>query len=210
MEKNNNYQICTRCIVDSSVPGHNFDNNGICSYCHLHDKLEKEHPLNDNGKKIFKRYIAKIRKQGQGKKFNCVLGISGGRDSTYSLFLAKKVWGLNPIAVHFNDGFGNPTAGENMRKACKKLDVELRTITSDWRESKDLRIAYLKASTPDMGTPTDIGIANALYGVAVKENVKNIIIGQSFRTEGIAPLEWNYLDGLYLKTIHDQFASSLL
>jgi hypothetical protein len=83
----------------------------------------------------------------------------------------------------------------------------VRTITSDWRESKDLRIAYLKASTPDLGTPTDIGIATALYGVAAQENVKYILIGQSFRTEGIAPLEWNYLDGQYLKTIHQMYGT---
>ncbi|MBF0522811.1 MAG: N-acetyl sugar amidotransferase [Candidatus Omnitrophica bacterium] len=196
------YQMCTRCTVDTTVPGHNFDKNGLCSYCRLHDKLEKRYPLNEEGKRLQQEIIEQIKKEGKGKKFDCVVGISGGRDSTYTLYLAKKVWGLRPIAVHFNDGFGNPVAGENMRKATRKLDVELRTITSDWRESKDLRIAYLEASTPDLGTPTDIGIATALYSVAVKENIKNLVIGQSFRTEGIAPLEWNYLDGKYLKEVH--------
>ena len=198
-------QICTRCIVDTTVPGHNFDQEGVCAYCRLQEKLEKEHPLGDEGNRKIQRLITNIKKKGEGKKYDCVVGLSGGRDSTYCLWLVKKVYGLNPIAVHFNDGFGNPTAGENMHKACKKLGVELRTITSDWRESKDLRIAFLQASTPDLGTPTDIGIANALYNMAVKENIKHILIGQSFRTEGIAPLEWNYLDGRYVLDVHRQF-----
>ncbi len=196
------FQMCVRCIVDTTVPGHNFDAQGLCSYCRLHEKLEQQYPLNEQGKKSFDKIVDDIKQKGKNKKFDCVLGISGGRDSTYTVYLAKKVWGLRPIAVHFNDGFGNPVAGENMRKATQKLGVELRTITSDWRESKDLRIAYLKASTPDLGTPTDIGIANALYGVAAKEDVSYVVIGQSFRTEGIAPLEWNYLDGKYLSSVH--------
>jgi len=194
--------MCVRCIVDTTVPGHNFDESGLCAYCRLHDKLEQRYPLNAQGEAAFQKILDAIKRRGHGKKFDCVLGVSGGRDSIYTLYLAKKVWGLRPIAVHFNDGFGNPVAGENMRKATDKLGVELRTITSDWRESKDLRIAYLKASTPDVGTPTDIGIATALYGVAVKEHVQYTLIGQSFRTEGIAPLEWNYLDGKYLKSVH--------
>jgi len=202
VEGSNKARMCARCVVDTSVPGHNFDEKGICSYCRLQEKLEERYPLNAKGKKIQESIIDSIKKEGCNKKFDCVIGFSGGRDSTYTLYMAKKVWGLNPLAVHFNDGFGNPTAGENMTKASEILDVEMRTITSDWRESKDLRIAYLKASTPDLGTPTDIGIATALYSVAAKENIKYIIIGQSFRTEGIAPLEWNYLDGKYLKSVH--------
>jgi len=196
------YQICSRCIVDISVPGHNFDEQGICGYCRLQDNLEQRYPLNSHGEIQLQKLVGKIKRSGSGLKHDCVLGISGGRDSIYTLYYAKKILGLRPIAVHFNDGFGNPTAGENMKKATQKLKVELRTITSDWRESKDIRIAYLKASTPDVGTATDIGIATALYGVASKEKLSYVIFGQSFRTEGISPLEWNYLDGKYLKSVH--------
>lgn len=207
MSKNttHTYQMCNRCIVDTTVPGHNFDQQGVCAYCRLQDSLEKQHPLTQEGANKLDRLIQKIKRQGAGKPYDCVIGVSGGRDSTYCLYLLKKIYGLRPLAVHFNDGFGNPVAGENMHKATRKLGVELRTITSDWRESKDLRVACLKASTPDFGQATDIGIANALYNVAVKENIKYVIIGQSFRTEGIAPLEWNYLDGRYLHDIHKKF-----
>jgi N-acetyl sugar amidotransferase len=199
------YQICSRCIIDSTVPGHAFDADGLCAYCRMQEHLEKQHPLTPGGSKNLDSIIRDVKKKSNGSTYDCVVGVSGGRDSTYCLWVLKKVFGLNPLAVHFNDGFGNPVAGENMHKATSKLGIELRTITSDWRESKDLRIAFLKASTPDIGNATDIGIANALYNTAVKENIKYIIIGQSFRTEGIAPLEWNYLDGRYLLDVHKQF-----
>ena len=109
------------------------------------------------------------------------------------------------MAVHFNDGFGNPIAGENIQKAIKKTNTELRTITSDWRESKDIKISCLKASVPDLEIGTDLGIAASLYSTAKKENIKYIITGTSFRTEGLAPLDWNYLDGKYLKSINKKY-----
>ena len=200
-------QVCRRCIMDSSVPGIRFDAEGVCNFCKVHDHLEKEFPLGEAGRKILDRIVRQMKRAGRNKKYDCVLGVSGGRDSIYTLYLLKKVFGLRPLAVHFNDGFGNPVAGENMSKASSRLGVDLRTITSDWRESKDLKITFLKASTPDLEVGTDIGIATALYGIAVKEKVRTILLGQSFRTEGIAPLSWNYLDGKYLKAVHDRFGT---
>ncbi|MDP3732112.1 MAG: N-acetyl sugar amidotransferase, partial [Candidatus Omnitrophota bacterium] len=168
--------------------------------------LDERYPLNEKGQRKFKKLIDTVKARGRKNNYDCIVGISGGRDSTYSLYLTKQL-GLKPLAVHFNDGFGNPVAGENIKKATQKLNVGLRTITSDWRESKDLKIAFLKASTPDLEEGTDLGIATALYGTAVRENVKYIIIGQSFRTEGVSPLEWNYLDGKYLQSVHKRFGT---
>lgn len=201
------YRICSRCIIDTTVPGVSFDKNGICNFCKVHDKLEKEFPQNEDGRKILKRVVEEVKKAGRTKKYDCIVGISGGRDSTYNLYLIKKIFGLRPLAIHFNDGFGNPVAGENMLRTTERLGVDLRTITSDWRESKDLKIAFLKASTPDLEEATDVGIATSLYAAAVQENVKYILVGQSFRTEGLAPLSWNYLDGKYLKSVHRQFGT---
>ncbi|MDD5439153.1 MAG: N-acetyl sugar amidotransferase [Candidatus Omnitrophica bacterium] len=205
-----NYQLCRRCIIDTSVPGARFDQTGECSYCKIHDKLEQRYPLDEGGRRQLDKIIAAIKRQGRGKKYDCVLGVSGGRDSIYTLYLTKEKMGLRPLAVHFNDGFGNPVAGENMKKITAKLGVELRTITSDWRESKDLKIAFLKASVPDIEEGTDVGIETALYSVAAKENLKYIISGYSFRTEGICPLEWNYLDGDYLINVHKRFGTTSL
>lgn len=202
-----NHRRCTKCIIDSTVPGAKFDSKGVCNFCATHSIMEREYPNGARGEAILQQLIAKIKADGRGKKYDCVQGISGGRDSTYTLWLSVKKWGLRPLAVHFNDGFGNPVAGENMIRATKTLGVDLLTITSDWRESKDIKIACLKASTIDMEIGTDLGIATALFGAASKENLQTILIGQSFRTEGIMPLTWNYLDGYYLHRLHKQFGT---
>lgn len=199
--------ICSRCVTDTTFPGVSFDSKGVCNYCHAHDMLDREFPLDDSGKERLEKIIQKMKKSGRNRKYDCIVGVSGGRDSSYTLHLLVKTHNLRPLAVHFNDGFGNPTAGENMKKAVKKLGVDLVTVTSDWRESKDLKIAFLKASTPDLEVGTDVGIASALYGIAAREGIPYVVWGQSFRTEGISPLEWNYLDGRYLNAVHKRFGS---
>ncbi|MBI2167196.1 MAG: N-acetyl sugar amidotransferase [Candidatus Omnitrophica bacterium] len=193
--------------MDTTVSGVVFDENGECNFCKVHDGLEERYPLDARGKESLTLLMQRIKHRGKRRKYDCIIGVSGGRDSTYTLYLAKKVYGLRPLAVHFNDGFGNPVAGENMIRATEKLGVDLRTITSDWRESKDLKLSFLKASTPDLEQGTDVGIATALYGRAARENIKYIFLGRSFRTEGIAPLSWNYLDGKYLKAVHRLFGT---
>ncbi len=200
-------QQCTRCVQDTTVPGITFDAEGICNFCDLHDRLEQKFPNDELGQARLQKLLRQIRKDSRGKTFDCLVGISGGRDSTALLYNAVKKWGLKPLAVHFNNGFDNPVAGENMVKACKILGVDLRTITSDWRESKDIRIAFLKASTPDLNLGSDLGIASALYGVATKEKIRHILIGQSFRTEGIKPLSWSYFDGDYLRAVHNIYGT---
>lgn len=210
IQTSSDYRICLRCIMDTTVPGIRFDENGECNFCALHDKMDRMFPLTAEGQIRFQLIIEGIRKKARGKKYDCVTGLSGGRDSVYTLYFLTQKLGLRPLAVHFNNGFGNPVAGENMVKACKKLGVELRTVTSDWREARDLKIAQFKASIPDLTLETDIGIAAALYGTADREGLQTVIIGQSFRTEGICPLSWNYLDGKYLKSVHGLFGQTRL
>lgn len=199
------YQRCVRCIMDTSVAGINFDAAGTCNFCKLHDKMDKEFPNGAAGKLKLAEIAKGIKSRRHGKPYDCIVGISGGRDSSFTLHTVVRTLGLKPLVVHFNNGFGNPVAGENMGKLCKKLKLELRTITSDWREARDIKLAFLKASAFDIDEDTEIGVSAALYGVAAKENLQHIIVGQSFRTEGIAPLSWNYLDGKYLKSIHKKY-----
>jgi hypothetical protein len=199
-------QVCTRCIIDDTVPGASFDSQGICAYCRLHDEMDALYPLTPEGEARKMALVERVRQSGRGGEFDCIVGISGGRDSTYLLHLTVQL-GLRPLAVHFNDGFGNPVAGENMAKATERLGVKLLTITSDWRESKDLKIACLRASVPNANMSTDLGLAAALFGAAARHKLKYVLIGQSFRTEGIAPLPWNYLDGKHLAAIHKRFGS---
>lgn len=198
------FRRCSRCVMDTTAPHITFDEKAECNFCKLHDKLEAQYPLNEKGQKTLSKILKTICKKGEGKKYDCIVGVSGGRDSTYLLYLVKTIWGLKPLAVHFNDGFDNPTAGENIKKAVEKLNVDLRTITSDWRESKDIRIAFLKASVPNLEVGTDLGIFTSLFGIANKENIPFILTGHSFRTEGIAPLSWSYVEWKYLNSVLKQ------
>ena len=116
-------QICTRCIQDNSVPGINFDSNGICNFCHLHDELCEMFPNDKRGAQQLNKIIKDIKQQSKNKEFDCVVGISGGRDSIYLLYNAGKVWQLRVLAVHSNDYFDNPIAIENMKNAVEKLNI---------------------------------------------------------------------------------------
>jgi len=209
MNKSNpdSYRECTRCVQDTTVPGIEFDKNGVCNFCRGHDELTRIFPNDERGEKFLSNLFSKIKKDGKNKPYDCVVGISGGRDSTYLLWCCVKIWKLRVLAVHFNDGFDNPVAGENMLKAVEKLGIKLITITSDWREAKDLKITFLKASTPDLNLGTDIGIASSIYSVAHKEKIKHVLIGQSFRTEGIKPLSWAFFDGDYLRNVQKEFGT---
>jgi len=135
-----------------------------------------------------------------------VLGVSGGRDSTYTLYNAVKL-GLRPLAVHFDNGWNSDLAVQNIKNACIKLNVDLYTHVADWEEYKDLQRAFLTSSTPDAEVPTDWVIFSVLFREAAREGVKYIIHGHSFRTEGTTPLTWTYMDGKYVNYIHKKFGS---
>ncbi len=196
--------MCSRCILESDIPGIMFDEDGICNYCKIHDMLDEQHPLGKGSEQALDELFSKVRTDGQGKAYDCIIGVSGGIDSTYTLYLAVKA-GLRPLAVHFDNGWNTETATHNIEKTTKKLGVDLHTVVADWEEFRDLQIAFLRSSTPDLDIPTDIAIYKVLYEMADKENVKYIINGVSFRTEGKIPLVWGYGDGRYIKSVHKRF-----
>lgn len=199
-------KVCSRCIMDTTVPGIKFDSNGECTYCKINDMLEKRKPIY---RERLDRLVAEIKKRGEGKKYDCIVGVSGGRDSTYALYMTKKL-GLRPLAVHFDNGWNSEIAVSNIKKATDKLDVDLYTHVADWEEFKDLQKAFLRASVPDAEVPTDYVITSVLFSVAVKEGIKYAINGHSFRTEGTSPLGWTYMDGRYIKAIHRKFGEKKL
>jgi len=204
MQSNTTSHMCKRCILDSTIPNIHYDENGVCNFCRMHDVLDQKYPLNEEGKKKFEMIIEGIKKNGQGKEYDCVVGISGGRDSSYTLYIAKKM-GLRPIAVHFDNGWNTEISVRNIKNTTDKLGVDLHTHVADWEEFKDLQIAFLKASVSDVEVPTDFAIISVLYEVAKKYGIKNILIGHSFRTEGIAPLEWTYIDAKYIRSIYKMY-----
>jgi len=197
-------QVCARCIMDDTVKGISFDENGVCTFCQIHDELEASFPMNNETPRKLQELVNQIKKDGKNKKYDCVLGVSGGRDSTYTLYSAVKL-GLRPLAVHFDNGWNSDLAVQNIKNACKKLNVDLYTHVADWEEYKDLQRAFLSSSTPDAEVPTDWVIFSVLFREAAREGVKYIIHGHSFRTEGTTPLTWTYMDGKYVNFIHKKF-----
>ena len=192
-------------MLDTTVPEIKFDENGICNYCYLHDKLIKRYPLGEEGNRLLTKLIEKI-KNNKKSEYDCVVGVSGGTDSTFTLYLAKKL-GLNPLAVHVDNGWNSELSVDNIQKTTSKLGVDLHTIVLDWDEFRDLQIAFLKASVPDGEIPTDIAIFTCLHETAVEEGVKYVINGHHYRTQGTCPKGWTYMDGKYIQSVHDKYGT---
>jgi N-acetyl sugar amidotransferase len=197
-------RICSRCIFDDSIDDIWFDEKGECKYCYIHSEMEKTHQSGPKLDKELQKKIRQIKHSGKGRKYDCIAGVSGGRDSTYTLLTAVRL-GLRPLAVHFDNGWNSDISVRNIKKACEKLNVDLITIVADWEEFKDLQLSFLKASTPDADVPTDYAIYSVLYHMADKEGVRYILNGHSFRTEGTSPISWTYMDPLYVRSVHRQF-----
>lgn len=197
-------KVCDRCLMDDTVQGIEFDKNGECTFCKIHDELENKFPLDRETEERLRTLIKKIKKEGKDKEYDCIVGVSGGRDSTYTLYNAVKL-GLRPLAVHFDNGWNSEIAVQNIKSACDILGVDLHTHVADWEEFKDLQRSFLFASVPDAEVPTDWVIFSVLFAEAAKYNLKYIIHGHSFRTEGTTPLTWTYMDGKYVKDIQKRF-----
>jgi N-acetyl sugar amidotransferase len=208
----NKYQQCTRCVMDTSDPNITFNENGYC--CHCTSYFEKISKLIYQGEETDRQLsdlIDRIQISGKGKSFDCVVGVSGGVDSIYTAYLAKKL-GLRPIAVHMDNGWNSELAVSNIEKILNKLNIELYTYVLDWEEFRDLQLAFLKASVVEAETPTDIAIPAVLHKVAKKYNVKYIFSGGNYATEGILPKYWHYnaKDLKYLNSIYKQFGTGKL
>jgi N-acetyl sugar amidotransferase len=203
------YQRCLRCISDTTIADIQFDADGVCNFCKIHDQMAAEYPKGDLGEQKLAALVHKIKQRGRGKEYDCIVGVSGGRDSTYVLYLAVNL-GLRPLAVHFDNGWNSEVAVRNIKNAVTKLDVDLYTHVADWEEFKSLQISFLKASVSDAEIPTDVAIFGTLHQAAAREGVGYIFNGHSFRTEGIVPISWTYMDGRYVNSVHRIFGGEKL
>lgn len=198
-------KICSRCIYDETVPNITFDKNGMCNYCKMIDKLKDQYQTGmPQGEAKLMEIINQVKKDGKGKKYDCIVGVSGGTDSSY--MLAKLVeCGLRPLAVHYDNTWNTDIATENIRKVLGKLKIDLYTYVIDNKESDDIIKAFFKASVPDLDCASDIALAETLYRAANKYGIKYIFEGHSFIAEGISPLGTLYMDGKYIKSVHKIF-----
>ena len=204
---------CVRCIMstrwDRSIK---FDNNGVCNHCIRFDDLVDSRVFSGNeGTQKLNELVDKIKKSGKGKKYDCIMGVSGGVDSTYVAYLAVKL-GLRPLAVHFDNGWNSNLAVENIEKTLSQLNIDLDTHVVDWDEFSDLQLSFLKASVPDGEIPTDHGIDALLWQKASDYGVKYILSGMNFATEALSVPDWAYghSDWRYIKGIHHKYGSRKL
>lgn len=198
-------QTCSRCIYNSSIPKISFNDKGICNYCEQYDSMELSYPTGEKGEKIISEYVAQMKKDGVGKPYDVVIGVSGGCDSSYMLHLAKNVYGLRVLAAHFDNTYNSKIAVENIKLMIDKLNIDLFTYVVDNKEFEAVQRSLLKASVPEFEAATDLSLATSHYMACEKYGVKHIWEGHSFRTEGVSPPGWFYMDAKYIKSIHKMF-----
>lgn len=185
-------QICNRCVMDTSDPNIKFDEQGICNHCKRYFELVESHVLTgDEAEQELNKIADEIREDGKKKEYDCVIGISGGIDSTYNAYIAKKLR-LRPLAVHLDNGWNSELAVHNIELTLKNLDIDLYTHIIDWEEFRDLQVAYLKSGIINIEALTDHAIWAVLHKTAVQYNVNYILGGTNFVTEGILPSSWGY------------------
>ena len=208
----NGYQECARCVMDTSDPEIVFDEQGQC--CHCTEYLEKRAGHTYHGAesdRMFDQMLDSIRESGRGKPYDCVIGVSGGADSSYLAYVIKER-GLRPLAVHMDNGWNSEKAVMNIKNVTRKLGIDYESYVLDWEEFKDLQLAFLRASVPEAETPTDVAIPAALHHVAAKHGVKYILSAGNLATEGILPKSWHYdvRDMTYFKHIYRTFGAKKL
>jgi N-acetyl sugar amidotransferase len=201
------YQQCKRCIMDTTDPEIYFDNDGNCNHCNAFFKLAPNYIYQGEASdKKLSELVEKIKKDGKKSDYDCIIGVSGGVDSTYVAYIAKKL-GLRILAFHFDNGWNSELAVKNIENIVKKLDVDYQTWVVDWIEFRDIQLSFLKSSLANAETPSDHAFLAATYHLCKKHNVKYFLSGSNFATEGILPKSWGYnaKDVKHLKAVHKQF-----
>jgi len=205
------YQICANCIMDTSDSGITFDARGWCDYCNNYYRniLPNWHP-DERGAEELARIAERIRREGQGRTHDCLIGISGGVDSSYVTYVAKETMGLRPLLLHVDAGWNSQQAVNNIERLVEGLNLDLHTEVVDWLEMKDLQLAFFKAQVPHLDTPQDHAFFAGLYNFAARRGFRYILTGANYSTECVRePLEWHYhaSDLRQLRDIHRRYGT---
>lgn len=204
------YRVCRRCIMDTSDPEIAFDGQGVCHHCHAYDRVVSDCVVRGaEGRTQLDAIVARIKKEGTRKRYDCIIGLSGGVDSSYVAYLVKQL-GLRPLAVHLDNGWNSETAVRNIENLIKKLGIDLHTHVLDWEEFRRLQVAFLRASTPDSEIPTDHAIVAALYRTARRHGVRWLIEGANVVTESMIPRIWSHghFDWRYIRHVNRAFGGA--
>lgn len=206
------YKICNRCVMDTSDPNISFDDNGQCDYCSNFDKnILPNWNANNSGLSKLLEMSESIKKDSKGSDFDCIIGLSGGLDSSYAAYIAKEKMGLRPLLFHVDAGWNTDQAVGNIEKLIEGLGLDLYTEVINWEEMKDLQLSFLKSGIPDQDLVQDAAFFSSLYKFARKHKIKHVITGSNFSTECCRePEEWGgYLgiDTMLFNDIHRQFGT---
>jgi len=193
-----NLQECITCLFDSSIA--HIDKDGVCEYCRLQTELR-----NNSKSEDWPGVLQSVKEKGKGKQYDCLVGISGGEDSSVLLYLAVKVWKLRPLVIHFNNRTNRPEANNNIRVLVDNLNVNFIEYWVDNKEYNDLTDSLLKAGVPDCDIANDVVMSKLMYKAAKDHGIKTILNGHSFREEGSSPKAWSVIDYTYLNSVYKKF-----
>ena len=197
--------------MDTTDPEILFDEDGYCNHCTQALKKLRSLPSGQEMAKRLSALVEEIKENGAEKKYDCIIGVSGGVDSSFVAYTVKKL-GLRPLAIHLDNGWDSELAVRNIENICKKLEIDLYTYVINWEEFKDLQLAFLKSSTPDSEIPSDHAITAILFQRALQEDLRYILIGTNTATESIGVNAWSqgHADWKYIESIYRQFGSKHL
>jgi len=205
------YKICSNCVMDTTDSKINFDEKGVCDHCKtFYGKILPKWHTDERGRENLEKITEIIKKAGTGKDFDCIIGMSGGIDSSYLTYTTKEKMDLRPLVFHVDAGWNSQEAVNNIEKLVDKLRLDLYTEVIDWEEMRDLQLAYIKSGVPHIDVPQDHAFFAMMYKFAEKYKVKYILTGANYSTECIRnPIEWMYYqsDSIQLLDIHKQFGT---
>ncbi|WP_300718133.1 N-acetyl sugar amidotransferase [uncultured Desulfovibrio sp.] len=205
--QNSTYRICTRCVMDTSDPEITFDAQGHCNHCtEAIRRLEQSYMPDARGQEKLEKLIEEMRRAGKGKEYDCLIGLSGGVDSSWLTYKSRE-WGLRPLVFHVDAGWDSPIAAQNVQRLVRHLGYELHTFTVDWEEMRDLQRAYLQSGLSNQDVPQDHAFFAVLFHTAARMGLRYWLSGFNLVTESILPRAWEYMamDSRQLKAIHGQF-----
>ena len=209
--KDNNYKICKNCVMDTSDSRIHFDSNGICDHCNdFMFNVKPNWNVDENSRNELSKIIEKIKIQGREKEFDCILGLSGGVDSSYMLHIAVKEFGLRPLVFHVDGGWNSELAVHNIQMLVDKLGLDLYTEVINWEEMKDFQLAFFKSGLPHIDIPQDHAFVATLYNFAYKYNIKYILNGGNISTECVRnPMEFMYYgtDMIHIRDIISKYGT---
>lgn len=203
------HQECTRCVMDTSDPWITFNDEGVCNHCQAYEAYIATVGTPEDRQRRLEQLVDQLKARGKGKDYDCIMGLSGGVDSSYLAWFAVKKLGLRPLVVHVDAGWNSELAVNNIQNIVQKLDLDMHTLVIDWPEIRDIQRAFFRAGIANLDVPQDHAFIASLYSEARKYGIKDILNGGNMQTESILPNAWGYdaSDAVSLKAIHDKFGT---